>query len=47
MAAAAAGDVESAYDGFVTAVGRSDHRDVTVRAIGEAAFRESVRRSRS
>lgn len=47
MGAAAAGDLEAAYDGFVTAVGRSDHREITVRAIGESALAESVRRARS
>lgn len=47
MAAAAAGDLEAAYDGFVTAVARPDHRELTVRAIGAGALEESVRRARS
>lgn len=47
MGAAVANDLEAAYDGFVTAVGRPDHREITVRAIGQGALDESVRRARS
>lgn len=47
MGAAAAGDLEAAYEGFVNAVGRADHREVTARAIGEDGVTESVRRARS
>lgn len=47
MAAIAAGDLEAGYDRFVTAVGRPDHRAVTLDAIGPQAVAESVLRARS